>query len=954
MKGIKMKRISKKLIFMLIIFMPLLIVFSNILAINEDVINYQEYYDLNKDKNISSEIITFDKENIVNPEKIIYKDMNDKLSVPVISQDNEIIYKINIMESGLYPISMESCPYGGTGSDIEISFEIDGQIPFLEANRIFISRTWEYDLSSGIERFEKDNRGNEQIPLQREISKFGKELLRDKEGYFDEAFMIYLEKGEHLLKIKCIKEGLAISKMILGEKEETKNYSEYISGFNALKTNEFLLKIEAEKPYARSTAKIYPGFDRSSPDISPSNPAKIVLNTIGGATWKYSGEWISYKFTIPSNGYYNISFKYIQNLLRGLSTIRKITMDDNLLFKELSTIEFGYGLNWQFKTLSDSSGSPYRIYLTEGDHVLKLEAKLGETAQTLRVIEGAVDKLNTIYRQIVMITGIRPDSYRDYLLDKEIVDLVPNLESVHKILNDEVKSIEKRAGSSGTEAAFFYDLIRQLENFIEDTHNITSESTRLDRFKQNVSGLSELLLRLKEQPLMMDYIQINSDGDAINYERANIIEKFIYRTKSFFYSFIEDYTSIGNAYDNKNEKPLKIWVSVNDMATSGVSSGRDQAELLKRLIDEDFTRKTGTRVNLSLVNTTDTLLQAIVGGNTPDVALFVPKGMPINLAMRGALTDLSKFSGFTEIKKRFNPSAFIASEYNGGIYSIPETQSYNMLFYRKDIFKELVLSPPQTWEEFYDVTAKLQKKNMQVGIPESQSIFEMFLMQNGGNIYNSDLSSVTLTNKEAVKAFTDWTDLYKQYELPLAFDFFNRFRTGEMPMGIVPFTFYNQLSVAAPEIKNLWEMIPIPGVKTEAGINRAQSCSGSSAIIPKASTMKDESFKFIDWWTNETVQTRFGNELETIMGTAARYNSANINAFNNLKWSKSELDNLNIARKSVYDIYQTPASYYISRNLSNAFRKVVYYFANDREVLNKYSKDMNNELKRKRQEFGLE
>ncbi|MHB1454742.1 MAG: extracellular solute-binding protein [Saccharofermentanales bacterium] len=947
-------RICKKITGLLVLMVPLIVSFTTASAVDQDIIHYQQYFDQHIDKNIGAEIITISTENIVDPENTVLTNIDGKFEVPSIQQDHEIVYRVTISESGLYPISIEFCPLKQTEGDIEIALELDGRLPFFEADRVFLSRLWEYDLSADYERFEKDNRGNEQIPLQREVNQFRIEPLRDKDGYFDEPFLLYLEKGVHLLKLKCLKESLAVGSLILGEKEILKTYSEYQEENDAKTTPDYSVKIEAEKPYLRSTAKIYPGFDRSSPEISPSDPAKIVLNTIGGATWKYSGEWISYRFDVPAAGNYNISLKYAQNLLRGLSTVRKITIDDKLLFRELAEVKFGYGMNWQFKTLTDAEGEAFRIYLEAGEHVLKLEAKLGEAASTLRVIEDSVDRLNTIYRKIVMITGVRPDAYRDYLLDKEIVNLVPDLKSVHKTLTDEVKKIETRAGTAGTEAAFFYDLIRQLDDFIEDTHNITSETSRLDRFKQNVSGLSELLLRLKEQPLMLDYIMIHSDGMKSSYKKAGIFEKFSYRTLSFLYSFLEDYTSIGNAYDSETEKPLKIWISVNDIMTSGVSSGRDQAELLKRLIDEDFTRKTGIRVNLSLVNTSDTMLQAIVGGNTPDLALFVPKGMPINLAMRGALTDLSKFSKFDEIKTRFNPSSFIACEYNGGIYAIPETQSFNMLFYRKDIFKELALVPPQTWEEFFDVTSKLQKKNMQVGIPESQSIFEMFLLQNGGNIYNQDLSAVTLTTKEAVKAFTDWTDLYKQYELPLAFDFFNRFRTGEMPMGIIPFTVYNQLSVAAPELKNLWEMVPVPGLMTESGINRAQSCFGSSVIVPVASNKKDSAFEFIDWWTSEAIQTRFGNDLETIMGTAARYNSANIDAFNNLKWSKSELSNLNTARESVYDIYQTPASYYISRNLSNAFRKVVYYFANDREVLNKYAKDMNNELKRKRQEFGLD
>lgn len=54
------------------------------------------------------------------------------------------------------------------------------------------------------------------------------------------------------------------------------------------------------------------------------------------------------------------------------------------------------------------------------------------------------------------------------------------------------------------------------------------------------------------------------------------------------------------------------------------------------------------------------------------------------------------------------------------------------------------------------------------------------------------------------------------------------------------------------------------------------------------------------------------------------------------------------------DIPQTPASYYVNRNILNAFRRVVYYNETPREVINKYAQDMDRELIRKRQEFGLE
>ena len=70
-----------------------------------------------------------------------------------------------------------------------------------------------------------------------------------------------------------------------------------------------------------------------------------------------------------------------------------------------------------------------------------------------------------------------------------------------------------------------------------------------------------------------------------------------------------------------------------------LSTGRDQATVINRLIEEGFTTKTGIPVNLQLVS--GALLKATIAGQGPDVNLFTGRGEVMNLAFRGALADLS-------------------------------------------------------------------------------------------------------------------------------------------------------------------------------------------------------------------------------------------------------------------------------------------------------------------------
>ena len=150
--------------------------------------------------------------------------------------------------------------------------------------------------------------------------------------------------------------------------------------------------------------------------------------------------------------------------------------------------------------------------------------------------------------------------------------------------------------------------------------------------------------------------------------------------------------------------------------------------VIKRLIDDQFVPQTGLLVNLRLVDSSSTLTQAILAKQGPDCALIVPSQTPINLAMRDALVELSSLEGFQETRGWFYDSAFIPYIFQDGVYAMPETQVFWMIFYRKDILAGMGLEPPDTWEDFYKAVSVIMKNNMQIGVPENQQIFELSLI----------------------------------------------------------------------------------------------------------------------------------------------------------------------------------------------------------------------------------
>ena len=190
--------------------------------------------------------------------------------------------------------------------------------------------------------------------------------------------------------------------------------------------------------------------------------------------------------------------------------------------------------------------------------------------------------------------------------------------------------------------------------------------------------------------------------------------------------------------------------------------------------------------------------------------------------------------------------------YKGKVYALPETFTFNMMFYRSDILAEYDLPVPQTWQDVYNCMVKLSMNGMFFGVMPTVQTYASLLYQNGGAFYNEDGSASALDSPTAIRAFEQWTGFYTEYSSTVDFDFANRFRTGEMPIGIGDYTIYNQMSVFATEIKGLWEFTSIPGVeKTDENgntyIDRSTATTGSACILLKTAKDYESAWKFMDW-----------------------------------------------------------------------------------------------------------
>jgi hypothetical protein len=113
------------------------------------------------------------------------------------------------------------------------------------------------------------------------------------------------------------------------------------------------------------------------------------------------------------------------------------------------------------------------------------------------------------------------------------------------------------------------------------------------------------------------------------------------------------------------------------------------------------------------------------------------------------------------------------------------------------------------------------------------------------------------------------------------------------------------------------------------------------------------SWAFMQWYLSAEIQSAYGNEMVALLGPSAKQPTSNLNALANMAWSSEEYNNLFAQFNAVACTPEFPGSYIIGRYTSFAFLDVVNSDAEPVEELQSYIPDINVELTRKRNEFGL-
>lgn len=925
-----------------------------------------------------------------------------------------VSWNISVPKTGLYTIKIEYYASEGKAASIERVLMIDGKVPFAEARYLTLPKNWVNDYhdakytgkasisevksaadAAGIKyreengtvyfiypdvwtqaksnfcdkysiRFMKvDIYENELRPEAVQSPYWTTYSVKDSTGYECDAFKFAFHEGEILFTLEGKNEPMAISSITLCPAEVVPTYEEYMKQYASAPAGKDIIKLEGEYTSSMTDKTIFAVEDRSSAANSPCASDKTLLNTMGAEKWQTVGQAVSYTFSVESSGMYDIITRFRQNVLDGIFVSRALYVYsegleegelgyyNGLPFAEAAQMVFNYGDDWQVSALKNQdSDTEFKLYFAEGvKYTVKLEVTLGALGELISDVQDALNSINDDYLTILRLTGTNPDSNRDYRFTTVMPDQMIDMVIQSRVLNyddeDYPGVAQKLTEYAGQKSSHVGTLQKVADLLLEMGTDEDQVARNLERLKSYIGTLGTFLSDIKSQPLQIDYLMVQPEDAEEPVAKAGFFKTLWHEIKSFFWSFFREYDGMGVMDEESIGTGTEVWLA----------TGRDQSQVIRTLINNDFTPQTQIAVDLKLVAPT-TLLPSILARKGPDVYLGLVQTEVINYAIRSAVLPVDGMAGFDEHIKSFNEAAMKVLEIENAdgdthVYGLPEQQGFTMMFIRNDVLADLGLEVPKTWDDIMAAVPVLQSKNMEIGLVNN---YQIFLYQMGGELFADDGMRINLDSKVGLDSFERTCNFFTQYGFPYIFDAANRFRTGEMPIVISDYTaLYNQLKVFATEIEGLWQFVPMPGeIQADGTVNNCSVSSVNATVMVSGCKDEEKAWEFMKWYTGKQCQVDYSNEMVAIMGPSAKNNTANREALSELPWTREEYESISAQFENLASIPNYPGTYIIARYTNFAFLSAYNENADPVAELLAYVPTINKEITRKREEFGLE
>lgn len=857
-----------------------------------------------------------------------------------LSAGDTVTLSIDVPQDGLYFMAFDYLSYDESILPIAMSMQVDGNYPFYECRNLEFETTWQPDAEPSFDRY-----NNQVVTVPNKLIQWEEKYLMDASYRHSSPLIVELGAGEHEITL-IVKEG----NFLLGDITLQAPFRtvDYTSAEEAAGSE--LIEIQGED-YSYTNSSSIHGIAEYETNITPFAVGDTVLNTLDSDSFASAGQSISYEFQVAESGYYYIATNYRSSDKTDFPVFVDVAIDGQIPNTAFESYGMAYTAKYKTSTMSDEEGNYLSVYLEKGLHTISFTITMDAICYIMEGIDEIMSEVNDLALEITKVAGTNADKYRDLKLTRYI----PNLTETLYGYADELTALENSAikwSDSDKAVAVMSSMLiaaQQLKSLADNPDEIPYRIGELSTSMNSVNHyLATAIDNIIENNLAIDRIWIYQK-DAKLPQKPGIFKSMAMNVQRFVTSFTDqDYSA-----SSTNPEHLQVWVNRSSQ----------YVQIMQKMIDEDFTPNTGIEVDISIMPDQYKLVLSNSSGNAPDVATGINYTIPYELGIRGALVDMSQFDGFLEAAEPYEPGFFMTGSIGDGIYSMPETMNFWVLYYRSDVLEKLGLEVPETMDEVIDMLPELQMRGLNFYYPTAGMLqlrnfhgTTPIIMQNGGSLYTENASAGTaLGNEASVDGFTKLTDLFTIYDLPVNIDnFYQHFRNGDLPIGIADYAAYNLLTNAAPELSSSWEIALIPGTMKEDGtIDRSTcGCAESTVIFKSDSEREQQAWEFVEWWSSTEIQARFGQTIQITYGDEYMWSTANMDAFAQLPWDSSAREVITQTAKNVVDIARIPGTYLLEREMSNTFNDIVVNGDNEQTRIDKAVKTINREFERKLEEFG--
>lgn len=845
----------------------------------------------------------------------------------------------NVAKTAIYYISFDYLSYDNSILPIEMTMKVNGEYPFYEARRLTFESQWTNAKEQLYDRY-----GNQIVSVPDKLIGWNNKYIMDASYRYSMPLGIELQAGKNTIEIGMSEGNVLLGNMYLNKEVDIKEYTE-----SEKAEGDAIYTLQGEYPTYRNDSSIR-ALCEYDVDITPYNVKNKELNTLDGQSFKEAGQTVTYEQNIEKAGYYYIALNYKQSDKSDFPVFVDVKVDGIIENTKFKDYPLSYGKSYRTTTLQDDNSKYLSVYLDEGVHTISFTISIDPIRHVMESVEAIMSEINNLSLEITKVAGTNKDKYRDLNMEsyipgvgQKLYDYADELEA----LVDSIKSYNEEVDQIGAFSSI-YVASSQLRSLAKDPDKLPYRIAELSTSVSSVTRfLANLLDALNKNQLYIDRIYLYQEKAKLP-KSTGFLKSAQLNLKRFFNSFTDQAYSV----DNTDDSHLQVWVN----------RSRQYLEIMQKMIDEEFTKETGIKVDLSLMPDQNKLILANASGDAPDVATGINYAIPFELGIRGAIKNLAEFDDFSEIANRYTEGLLVPSTIGDGIYSLPETRNFWVMYYRKDVLDKLGLDVPETMEDVKDMLPELQMRGLNFYYPTAGMVAMKnfhgttpLLFQNGASLYSEFAGDTTINSEEAVKGFTELTELFTIYNLPKDVpSFYQHFRNGDLPIGIADYSVYNLLINAAPEIANSWGIALVPGVEDENGdVNHYSSGGAESTVMFKSNEEREgQAWEFMKWWSSAEVQAEFGQTLQITYGDEYIWNTANTEAFAGLAIRSEDKKVIIEQDEWIMEAPRILGTYMLERELSNAYNAIVVDGKNLRITLDNAVKRIDRETERKLEEFG--